>query len=818
MSLAKGILGGPCLAAQFGLPSGKKPPAETGRLPRTDGQTGSGDSGGNSIMFKKLHSGWKRFEEWANEDDSVSKSTTTQTSQTETGPSAPTQTSTKDHTCNHSDPVTEDTPKPEAYCYTNKSTSSSYKYTPLPSTTKSAIRVLTLLPGRADADIECRLIELDLNNPWTEDDGEEGFEALSYVWGDIAETTPIQIDGATVQIGRNLRSALLHLRYHEKPRILWVDAACINQEDMDERNRQVMLMGDIYTKAARTLVWLGCPCCLLGALNTDRLTYSQGKWLDHLAGIDPLFEAIEILGNEARKLAEEGREVIPKQEEKDEDGTTYDRIKKLKPKWNIIFLENPWWTRIWTLQEIVLAKEARLCMERHELGWDLLRVAITYYTALGFGDFSEIYAGSKTNSGVEPFNLVNAIREARQPGSELVTGDVGDELLHYLASSHWRDCRMPQDKIFGLMGLFSEGRDVGIEVDYRLDAEDVYRQATKSLLQQSGNLDALGFCYPYKIPRVTNLPSWIPDWGSVGNLALPLMNDAKGQPRTTHASRGLRSNPRWENNDTTLLLDGHIIDTIAKLGRMQVPPNQDDRNEGSLDHMLNDPVMIAEADSFPDRWEDLDPERPIRHFISAWWKGMRMAVPYVAKAILEIFGNVVEMRETFLQWDELVAAELGEPHEDRRTIFRDTITTATPCPLEPSVFDSRFEGWLQAVYSIRKLKKKRIDRYAPKTYTTLAAVTTFVKMEDDDLPEAFATYTTHTPRRRLGITASKRVCLLPKLTEVGDKVALLRGGRVPMILRPREDGSMQFVGEAYVHGVMDGEAFHEEECIDFRIT
>ncbi|KAK4175799.1 hypothetical protein QBC36DRAFT_330579 [Triangularia setosa] len=103
-------------------------------------------------------------------------------------------------------------------------------------------------------------------------------------------------------------------------------------------------------------------------------------------------------------------------------------------------------------------------------------------------------------------------------------------------------------------------------------------------------------------------------------------------------------------------------------------------------------------------------------------------------------------------------------------------------------------------------------------YTTLGAVIAFVKMEDDDLPEAFASYTTHTPRRRLGITASKRVCLLPKLTEVGDKVALLRGGRVPMILRPREEGTMQFIGEAYVHGVMDGEAFIESECVDFRIT
>ncbi|KAK0666611.1 heterokaryon incompatibility protein-domain-containing protein [Cercophora samala] len=768
-------------------------------------------------MFKKLHNGWKRFEDWANEDDSAPKSTA-QTS--EVGAPAPTQISTEDPLSNQAESITQDVPesRAEAYCYTNKTTTSPYKYTPLPSTSKSTIRVLTLLPGDADHDIECQLNELDLNSPRTDDEENKGFEALSYVWGDISNKTPIQIDGATIKIGRSLRSALLHLRYLDKPRILWTDAVCINQEDKNEPNSQVPLMGEIYTKAARTLVWLGCPCCLLGALDTDRLTYFQGKWPEQQAAIGPLFEAIKILGNEARKLAEEGREVVPKQGDKDEDGTTYDKIQKLKPKWNLILLENSWWTRIWTLQEIVLAKEARLCMYNQELDWDLLCDALPYYTALGFADFSEIYAGSKANSGVEPLNLVNSIREARQPGSELVTGEVGDELLHYLASSHWRDGKEPHDKIYALLGLFNKGRDLGIKVDYRLDPGDVYRSATKALLQRSGNLDALGFCYPFEHRKVANLPSWIPDWGSAGNLALPLMNDAKGNPRTTHASKRLRSNPRWENNDKTLILDGHIIDTISKIGSAQVPPRHDDRNEGSLDHMLNDPTMIAEAESFPERWEDLDPDRPIRHLVSSWWKGMKMAVPYLGKAALEVFGNIVEMRETFLEWEELVNAELNETDGDRRVIFRDSITTATPCPLEPAVFESRFDGWHQAVYSIRKLKNKKLDRYAPKTYTTLSAIMSFVKMEDDDLPEAFAPYTTHTSRRRLGITTSKRVCLLPKLTEVGDKVVLLRGGRVPMILRPRDDGSMQFIGEAYVHGVMDGEAFNEEECVDFRIT
>ncbi|KAK4647376.1 uncharacterized protein QC761_0000320 [Podospora bellae-mahoneyi] len=759
-------------------------------------------------MFKRLQDRWKRFEEWVDEDDVPGA-----TPQTESPSQTPPTTQLE------AQPVADDEPEPdlaEAYCYTNETTTSPYTYTPLSPTIKSAIRVLTLLPGRADADIECQLIELDLNNPWTDDD--EGFEALSYVWGDITDTTPIQIDGATIQIGRSLRSALLHLRYFNKPRILWVDAVCINQEDMDERNSQVMLMGEIYSKAARTLVWLGCPCCLLSVLGRSRGVYQQGQWEKQLVAIGPLFQSIEILGTEARKLAEEGREVVPKKGEIDEDGkTTYDKIRKLDPQWNFIFRENSWWTRIWTLQEIVLAKEARLCMYDQEVDWDLLVDAMPYYSALGFNKFTVIYAGTKTNTGLEPFNMVNAMREAREPGSDLVTGDVGDEFLYYLSLSHWRDCGVAHDKIYALLGLFSQESDVGIEVDYRSDAEDVYRSATKALLQQSKSLDALGFCYPYKIPRVSGLPSWLPDWGSAGNLAMPLMNDAKGELRATHASRGLPTKLRWEDDDRTLVVDGHIIDAITKLSSIQVSPAHDDRNEGSLDHMLNDPVMHAEADKSPQTWDELDPDRPIRHLLSSWTRGAKLGASFLSKALFHVLSNIVEIRETYLEWENFARSELGE-NIDHRHIFRDTVTTSTACPLEPALFDARFDGWLKAVKSVEKFKKAKLDQYAKKTYLSVTGFSAIINTEDDDLPEPFTAYLSHAPRRRLGITAGKRLCLLPKMTEVGDKVVLLRGGRVPVILRQREDSSMQFVGEAYVHDAMDGEAFDEDKCVDFRLT
>ena len=56
---------------------------------------------------------------------------------------------------------------------------------------------------------------------------------------------------------QNLATALVYLRHNSEPRVLWIDALCINQEDMEERNSQVARMADIFRLADRVVVWLG---------------------------------------------------------------------------------------------------------------------------------------------------------------------------------------------------------------------------------------------------------------------------------------------------------------------------------------------------------------------------------------------------------------------------------------------------------------------------------------------------------------------------------------------------------------------------------
>lgn len=83
------------------------------------------------------------------------------------------------------------------------------------------------------------------------------FEALSYVWGQAKAVHLVLCDGGVVSITQDLDDALRSLRLPTQARRLWVDAVCIDQQNIDERSRQVQYMRLIYSRATRVMVWLG---------------------------------------------------------------------------------------------------------------------------------------------------------------------------------------------------------------------------------------------------------------------------------------------------------------------------------------------------------------------------------------------------------------------------------------------------------------------------------------------------------------------------------------------------------------------------------
>ncbi|OAG13982.1 HET-domain-containing protein, partial [Alternaria alternata] len=115
-------------------------------------------------------------------------------------------------------------------------------------------RLIYLHPGGFDDDIYCTIYHANILEklPQTE------YTALSYVWGDAKHTKPIQLGYHQIPtITKNLEKALRHLRDRASERILWVDAICINQSDEEEKLSQVQSMGDVYRNAVEVRIWLG---------------------------------------------------------------------------------------------------------------------------------------------------------------------------------------------------------------------------------------------------------------------------------------------------------------------------------------------------------------------------------------------------------------------------------------------------------------------------------------------------------------------------------------------------------------------------------
>lgn len=84
--------------------------------------------------------------------------------------------------------------------------------------------------------------------------GRPRFHALSYIWGDPNETTSIYCNEAYVKVTTNLYDALRDMFTQFPDRLLWVDALCINQNDLVEKAMQMALMGDIYHGAESVMI------------------------------------------------------------------------------------------------------------------------------------------------------------------------------------------------------------------------------------------------------------------------------------------------------------------------------------------------------------------------------------------------------------------------------------------------------------------------------------------------------------------------------------------------------------------------------------
>lgn len=198
------------------------------------------------------------------------------------------------------------------------------------STVHVSIRLLVLEPGQGSEQVHCRLVQASLFDL-------PKYEALSYVWGDASQTRNIILGGKNMAVTRNLCSALMHLRYVDQSRLLWVDAICINQMDLDERSSQVQAMKHIYSHCWRAVVWLGEPA--EDDCRAFEIVRSLNRHLPMMTG-------------------EAGSETRLKAFRESQSATNLSRLASTPLDQIMNLFSRPWFGRIWVIQEVVKAPKA----------------------------------------------------------------------------------------------------------------------------------------------------------------------------------------------------------------------------------------------------------------------------------------------------------------------------------------------------------------------------------------------------------------------------------------------------------------------------
>lgn len=301
---------------------------------------------------------------------------------------------------------------------------------------------MRLLPRRnssaAQPDIECEIFHISLSNP---PNNRPSYEALSYVWGSASKPFRILADNCHLAVTSNLYIALQYLRMNiDRPKILWIDSICINQNDIVERNRQVSIMRHIFLNANRTIVWLG-DFSFEPVIRSD----------DFLAFIE----------------SEHGSEAFLAQITGRRKNSLLSNVLKI--------FDCAWFTRIWIVQELTLSKDVVVRIGEREIGWDRLVSFMNSVTRLVWQSLTAVAPENSATASpttsiqrTKPHNIFLLDRQRRRWRSE-----EGPEQLLYLVFD-FCDFKFSEslDKVYALAGVASQesyGKTNNMKIDYKVD-------------------------------------------------------------------------------------------------------------------------------------------------------------------------------------------------------------------------------------------------------------------------------------------------------------------------------------------------------------
>lgn len=331
-----------------------------------------------------------------------------------------------------------------------------YVYQPL--TEPGWIRLLHILPAETTgARLEGTLQQVQLSE-------HERYETLSYTWGQEEAHDSIFVEGKRIAITPNCSNAVRNLRRESSPRTFWIDAVCINQADKQEKGMQVRMMGDIYSKSDRTVVYLGA-----------------GDGTVHL-----LRNKIQIKTG--------GISFPPGWQEK---------VKAARER----LLGRHWYHRKWIIQELLLSSAIIVQADKHEFTWaeletldnrnlEIIKLAKKYLHPSSLSSMQvngQNWDPKAKAAWEEMFEQGEVIAIGQQQTSNRANLPrwskyrspqqgflMPPQLFDVLCLTSNFACKEPRDRLYAVLSLFAVKME--LIVDYTCEEHEVYNSLTKELL------------------------------------------------------------------------------------------------------------------------------------------------------------------------------------------------------------------------------------------------------------------------------------------------------------------------------------------------
>ncbi|KAK4141305.1 heterokaryon incompatibility protein-domain-containing protein [Dichotomopilus funicola] len=400
------------------------------------------------------------------------------------------------------------------------------QYQPLDSS-QQEIRILWLLP-RTKEDDSTSVSEIQATLTTVSLSQKPAYNALSYTWG--APDDPvhrIRLNGRHFEVRSNLHDCLVHLRQsgigsRESGVPLWIDAVCINQDDVPERNSQLPMMGDIYRRATSVISWLGSDDRLLKG--TAALTEIVREWTRF----------------------KEGLRIITAP-----DGSDGSELAARRPVSNDQLQD-------WLQTHVCICGTASFAEA------DLDTLADCILTVFGEEKIDGVSDSIWTNVTLG----IRGELGMRARLSAVQVGLAAPSLMFVLYISNTRASTDPRDVVYGLLHLIP---DHGIVPGYRKAVWEVYADWAAKAMLQHGNMELLSYVTAKEecwTDVELDLPSWVPDTFNYKGYRQVEWLKRGGQENTEDGRDGGFSVELLKNG-RVLKVDGRHRDTVRKVTQLR---------------------------------------------------------------------------------------------------------------------------------------------------------------------------------------------------------------------------------------------------------